>query len=132
MQEQDLIFENCYASTLIDINKNLAHLENKLNFLCINVRSLMGKSTEFFSFLQLSKINYTFIALTEVALTSETDKNFDIDGYNCKSIYRSDRGGGIKLYYAQHLDVQILSNLTGIFESHEALFVECSSVGKTR
>ena len=131
MDTQDLFFEHCYATTLVNVNQRLTYLNNKLNFLVINVRSLRGKFIELVSFLQLSKFSYTFIALTEIALTPNTDKNFEIDGYKSKCVYRNDRGGGIKLFFSHHLNVSILDNLTGIFDSHEALFVECFQEGRS-
>ena len=100
-----------------------------LSFLTINVRSLSGKFPEFQLFLERLKFKFTFIFLTEVWLSDATDVGFQLSGYHSVSVNRNDLGGGIKLYYAEYLQVTKIETLTGVFPSHEALFIKTKIPG---
>ena len=63
------LIESCNVIDSWNVRDNFSIDDDELTFLTINVRSLRGKMTDLLSFLQLSKINFSFIALTEVALT---------------------------------------------------------------
>jgi hypothetical protein len=58
-------------------------------------------------------------------LSKETDIAFDIPHYKTLTLYRDDKlGGGLKIYYDRYLQVENVNELTGIFPTHEALFLK--------
>ena len=75
------------------------------------------------------KLNLTFIILTEVNLSKELDYGFDMASYNKMSLLRPNRegyiGGGIIIYYKNHITVSINEELSGLFCTHESLALNC-------
>ena len=100
-----------------------------LSFLSLNIRSLTGKFSEFIAHLNLIKKKFTFILITESWLSSKTDCAFDIEGYKSVSLHRNSMGGGIKLYYEDHINVTVLENLTSNLGPCEKLFVKANVPG---
>ena len=99
--------------------------KQKLSFLCINVRSFIGKFLELHSYLSNLHEKFTFIVVTETWLTKETDLVLEISGYRSQSLYRPDRlGGGIKVFYLDYISVTILEQFTGCLNSCESLFLK--------
>jgi len=104
--------------------------DRALSFMLINVRSFVGKFEEFEHYIQNFNRNITFIGIVETWLNENTDKLLELDGYRSSSIYRNKRkGGGIKLYYLDHIDVSIISEFTGIEEFCETLSVKATIPG---
>ena len=103
-------------------------LKTELSFLLINVNGLRGKIGELKGLMHLLKCQFRFVALTEVKLTAQLDVDLEMDGYDSLSVYRNEFGGGIKLYFLEHLNVHKVDdvNLTGIHETHESLCVNFS------
>jgi hypothetical protein len=101
----------------------------KLTLLALNVRSLRGKFPEVIAYINLLKLNLTFIILTEVNLSDELDYGYDIPSFNKKSLLRPHHrgyiGGGIFIYYRDYIDAYIIENLSGLFCSHESLTLKC-------
>ena len=120
------IITNTLKCSLTDLN--LHYLNGKLSFLLININGIRGKINELRSSLQLIKQQIYFVALVEIKLSANLDVKLNLDGYNIFSVYRNEFGGGIKLYFLDHLDVQMVDDaaLTGIYDSHESLCVNFS------
>ena len=120
------ICSNIDACNLQSINH-----ESKFSILLLNINSLRGKISELRAFVSLSKIRYTFIILTEVKLTPGLDVDLDLDGYDSVSLYRNEFGGGMKIFYLSYLNVirNNDENLTGLFNTHESIFVSCTIPG---
>ena len=88
------------------------HVSSQLSFLLINSRSLANKFNEIEAKIANLKEKITFIVITETHLNSSRDVCLEIQGYNSKIFYRdSDHlGGGIKIYYLDHISVEIIPN----------------------
>ena len=60
----------------------------------------------------------------------EKDKALELEGYKSHAIYRTDQvGGGVKLYYLNHINVMVISEYTGVFESCECITVKATVPG---
>ena len=120
--------EGCFNVRACKLQSNiLINRKNNLSLLCLNINSLRGKISALRAFISLSKINFTFVVLGEIKLTPVLDTDFELEGYKSTSLYRTEFGGGIKIYYLDSLNVvrNDDQNLTGIFDSHESLFISC-------
>jgi hypothetical protein len=100
-------------------------LSNEFSVLTINVRGLRGRFPELLSYLSELKKEFTFIILTEVWLDENLNIGFQIPNYNSVCCLRNNRGGGIVAYYKDSLHIDVVDDKTGIFESHEALLLNC-------
>jgi hypothetical protein len=121
----DYLNINCKNISLDSLDELSSKMNKELLILTINVRSLRGKFPEFLSMLSSFKSNFTFIVLTEVWLDNDINVGFNIQGYNYVSCLRNDRGGGIIVYYIDSLQINIIEEMTGIFDSHESLLLSC-------
>ena len=106
-----------------ELNEEICRSGDKISIITFNMQSLRGKFSEFVHLISSFAISFTFIVLTEVWLSDSINVNINLEGYNCKSCFRNEYGGGIIVYYRQNVTVNIDHNLTGIFVSHEALFI---------
>ncbi len=69
--------------------------------------------------------------MTETWLTDADEQQYPIPGYCHLSINRLNRkGGGIRIYYLADLTVNKCHKISGIFNSHESLFVKVSIKNK--
>ena len=102
-----------------------------LSFLSLNIRGLIGKYGELLAYLNCVKNKFTFIIITETFLNMENDKALEIPGYKSVSVYRnsSDRGGGIKIFYENHVNVSVMREYTGVGEGCESLFLLATIAG---
>ena len=66
----------------------------------------------FCSFLSLLLLKFSIIVLYETWLTEHIDFGFDIPGYKHIDIYRNNFGGGIKVFYCDEFQVEIIKNLS--------------------
>ena len=125
--------DNMYHPQCHIINWNsFNHAEqHKFSILSMNIRSMHNKFSEFKAHLSSSKINFTFIVLTETWASESNDIGFDIEGYKCLSLYRGNnqRGGGIKIYYLENLAVSTIDEETGIFNYCEKYFIQTTISG---
>ena len=97
-----------------------------LSVLCVNARSLRNKFSEFVSHLSVSRAKFSFLIVTETWLKSNNDFAYEIDGYNSSAVYRADNvgsGGGIKIYYLNSINVEVVNNFSGCFETYESLLI---------
>ena len=108
--EPEQYIPNCNFTTWDKLSRESSN--DKLSFLCVNLRSISNKFAEFTSYLARIKIKFKFIAIIESWLNPDKDIALEIEGYKSKSIYRGGnrRGGGIKLYFLESLNVNIIDN----------------------
>ena len=66
----------------------------------------------FLSFLNILMFRFAVIVLCETHLTADVDKGYNIPGYKQYNIYRSTFGGGIKIFYDELLNVELIPALT--------------------
>ena len=99
--------------------------ESNLSFLNINIRSLRKNFAKLTTFLSQMNYKIKIIIVTETFLKDGENKLFSIKGYNHVSMNRQtrNRGGGVRIYYCDTLSVDVIDKNSGIFESHEALFL---------
>ncbi len=79
-------------------------------------------------YLQECNIDYNVLVLTETWLNENSESLFEIPGFQNISINRNEnrRGGGIRVYILNCLVASKIEKLTGIFDTHEALFMKIS------
>ena len=90
---------------------NMLSVEKPYVF-CCNMRSVVNKFPLFFSLLALFKNKITSIVLTEFWLTAGEDTALELPGYKSKPGYISRKGGGIKVYYTERLNMTVEEDLT--------------------
>ena len=103
---------------------------DSLSVLSINMRSLFNKFAEFLAHLTLLKHKFTLIVITESWLSENRDVGFEIDGYLSQAIYRNGRtGGGIKIYYQKHINIEVIENFSSCSETYESLVLKTKIPG---
>lgn len=105
------------------ITTNLNKLQN-LQIVNVNIRSCSKNLDSLLALLLQKKVDFDILVLTETHLTDDTDPLYDIDGYHHVSLHRTRWGGGLKLYAKDYLNINVIDNLTGLYASHESLFVK--------
>ena len=124
----DAYVPNCQTSTW-QVAGTCINQKN-INILSMNIRGLTSKFSEFSAHLKLLNTKFSFIILTEVSLTEESDIGFDIDGYKCVSMLRVDRrGGGIKIYHNENIKLCTIEEISGIDGACEKLFLRANIPG---
>ena len=103
---------------------------NRVSVLSLNIRSLTGKFAELLAHIYKLKNKFTFVVIVETWLTPDKDRALEIAGYRSHAIYRTDQiGGGIKLYYLENVNIDVLDQYTGCVDSCEILTVKASVPG---
>jgi hypothetical protein len=93
----------------------------------INVRSIPKNFNEVISYIQRQSVIYHIILLSETWLTEADGDLYQIPSYNHLDVHRViKKGGGIRLYYLDEFVVNLDNTISGIFNSHESLFVKIS------
>ena len=98
---------------------------NSLSVMTMNAHSLSAKSTEFVSHLALLNNCISFVVVTETWLDNDKDVNLELDGYKSVCLHRNRYGGGIKVFYLEHIDVEIIRDLSSNDGPCEKLFLDC-------
>ena len=129
MSDSHVYVPNCSYVSWSDLSASL--VPNNLSFLSLNARSISNKFPELLGFLGYIRTHkFTFILITESWLTPGNDINFEIPGYKSVSMYRSvHSGGGIKLYYSDVVQISVVGEFTGEFESCESLLIKAHIAG---
>ena len=91
-----------------------------------NIRSCVQNFKYLLSYLNSLSFRYDIIILTETWLTDDFNDLFNIPGYNEVSLHRNRNGGGIRVYYYQTITADVCEQFTGIFSTHESLFLKIS------
>ena len=107
---------------------NLTNVFNNYNkgafsLLTFNVRSCRKNFGSFVSFLSGMMFRFSVIILVETWLSSGADCGFDIGGYKHIDILRNNFGGGIRMYYNEMFNAELISDLTIINDCMEVLTV---------
>ena len=76
--------------------------DNNLSFFHLNINGCRTNFDELSAFLNSFKFKYTIIALTEINLTRDIDKGFELEGYKSLGWYSKH---GIKVFYLKTLNV---------------------------
>ena len=120
---------NCNIVNLHCTNNNgelfPGHSDGELSCFTINIRSLRNKFGELKNYLAIMNVSFTFIIVTEVWLDAASIKGFQIDGYKSKYCVRNNNGGGVLVFHRDFIKVEIDNNYSGIFDTHESLFLNC-------
>lgn len=91
------------------------------SLLTFNVRSCRKNFGCFLSFLSNLMFRFSIVVLIETWLSSSADCGFDIDGYKHVSVHRNNFGGGMKIYYDEQYNVEVINELTFINNCMEVL-----------
>ena len=103
-------------------------LLDRFVIICANVRSCNSNFDSLINLLESRKISFDILMLTETWLTDQSKSLYELDGYKNVSIYRiNKRGGGLRVYVKQSLETVTLDSLSGIFETHESLFMKITA-----
>ena len=90
----------------------IAQCRSPFSLLSVNIRSCRKNFSSLLSLLNVYMLNFTLLILVETWLTEGIDFGFDISEYNQLNIYRNGNGGGIKVFFRDALNVQVLDELT--------------------
>ena len=112
----------CFYSDLYNIR--FLNKPEKFSLLLLNIRSVRKNFLNFISYFQDYLSSFTCIVIVETWLLEEHKHIFKINGFKCLDTYRSNFGGGIRLYYKCNMSVELLSNYTNVNELFEMLSVE--------
>ena len=96
---------------------------NFLTIVHVNINSISMNLDTLLSNLMCNNFDFDLLCVTETKLSELSDRLFDIPGCSHFSVNRNSHGGGIRVYYKSHLQVTICHEFSGLFVSHEALFV---------
>ena len=99
--------------------------ENGLSVIHINMRSIGNKFNELVAHLNAIEKKFSLIILCETWLSIDRDVGYELDGYKSRAVYRISRsGGGIKVFYLDHLSVNFAENFSGCFDDYECLLLK--------
>ena len=113
------------TSVNVDILKDSIpiHKKNKFTIFCMNVRSARKNFNELVCLLNVLKGDFDIVALTETWLTEESNIGYDLMGYASYHIYRNQNGGGVSIYFKDHIQINKINNLCGIYNTFESIFL---------
>ena len=94
---------------------------NYFSVFSMNLRSCRKNFPSMLSYLNVLCHKFTILILVETWLTADCDYTFNIPGFNQINIYKSNFGGGIKVFYHCQLDVEIINDLTIVNEIMQVL-----------
>ena len=95
-----------------------------LKILSYNIRSCNQNFDCLLSFLRTNDIYFDILVLYETRLSDVTDSLFEIENYISYSVNRNHSGGGVKLFFRKDLSVLKIEQYTGLFNTHESIFVK--------
>ena len=98
----------------------------KFSILLFNIRSCRKNFLDFTCHFQEYFCKYSCIALVETWLTNDFDGLFTISGFKSCNVYRTNNGGGIRLYYRNNLAVKVIPEFSLVADTCEMLTVEVS------
>ena len=113
----------------------IKHADNDLRILCLNIRSLDSNINDLLTFITQFKTPFDIISLNETFLNAGIEGlgKYNIPTYSHLTLNRGNncRRGGIRIYYRDHLTLSKIEELTGEFETHEAIFATISLNNKS-
>jgi len=97
-------------------------LMSNLTILSYNIRSCNRIFNALLAFLEVNSVNFDILILYETRLNDQTSCLYEIPRYSSFSVNRNSYGGGIKVYYHNRLNISIIDEYTGIFDTHESIY----------
>ena len=122
----DVVLPQCTFADVDEIYSSVTHAGFSL--LLFNIRSCRKKFLDFTSYFQEYFCNYSCIVLTETWLTADFGELFQIRGFKNYDLFRSQYGGGIRIYVKNNVDIKILTDNTFVSNLYEMLSVQVTSV----
>ena len=104
-------------------------MKNKLLVIHANVNSVNKNLDSLLSTLQCNSIDFDILCLSETKLCDFSSELHDIPGYSSFSVHRNSHGGGVRIYVRDHFGSSVLDDLTGLFPSHESVFLRVNVFG---
>ena len=100
MNNEFKIDSNCQEYSVEQFKANHEIVSNSCSFFHLNIRSLSKHYDDLVTFLEMLHYNFSFLALTETWLRSNTDSSlFNLPEYNMLTSNRENsQGGGVALY----------------------------------
>ena len=121
-QDDDIPRVNCeYYSSSNFKDATTGYGKGSFSILSLNIRSCRKNFGCFVSFLSELMFRFTIVVLLETWLIEDSDYGFDLGGYKQINLYRNNFGGGIKVFYDEKYEVQVLEDLTFVGNSIEIL-----------
>ena len=92
----------------------ITNMSGSLNMIHVNARSLKANFEHVKSYLDILKCKFDVIAISETWLCeSDLLEDYSLQSYNCVQMCRkSNRGGGVILYIADHLDFKVVEKMS--------------------
>ena len=113
---------DCNATNTTQFEPKL--IADKISILNINIRSLRSNFGLLQAFLDGIKYKVSIIVVTETWLDQDLENIFSLNGYKVAYNHRSREGGGIAVFYLSSMSVTVLSENTGVFDSHEGMYLK--------
>ena len=125
MEIQDIVLPECsYADVE---NFSLLNHNAYFSLLMLNIRSCRKNFLNFSCYFQECISKFSCIILTETWLTKDFENIFTINGFKHYDLFRSQYGGGIRVYVKDVYSVTILSNFTKLTNICEVLTLDIVS-----
>lgn len=102
----------CTDETPNKLSNDLINNDTYFSIFNMNIRSCRQNFASLISFLNSYLLSFSLLVLCETWLTEESDYGFNIPGYKQLNIYRNNFGGGIKIYYKDIFEVEVVEDLT--------------------
>ena len=114
---------NCNYYPLGDVQNvhDVINDTKSFSLLSLNIRSLRRNFSSLISFLTTFLLKFNLIILVETWLTKDIDNIFNISGYRQVNLYRNKNGGGIKVFYDEAYNIEILDECTHLSNIAEVL-----------
>lgn len=122
----NVVLPQCTFADVDEMYSSVSHAGFSL--LLFNIRNCRKYFLDFSSYFQEYFCKYSCIVLTETWLTADYGELFQIHGFKNYDLYRSQYGGGIRMYVKNNVDIKILTDNTFVSNLYEMLSVEVMSV----
>ena len=126
LDTDDVSLPPCVYSDLCDIPDSRD--DKGFSILLFNIRSCRKNFLNFVSQFENYFTNYSCVVLTETWLTVDFCNLFKLKGFKHYDSYRSQFGGGIRIYLKNDMDLTVLADFTNVSDIFEIFSVEVSSV----
>ena len=112
---------NYYSPDDIQDVHDVVNSTKSFSILSLNIRSLRKNFSSLISFLSTYMLQFSLIILLETWLDKDIDNGFNISGYRQANLYRNKNGGGIKIFYSELYNLEILDECTHLSNVAEIL-----------
>ena len=109
---------SCLNYTCREFNDTFKNISN-LFVMHLNIRSLYSNWDEFTSCLDMFKLKFSVIVITETWLDS-CSLHYNLPGYKAfHTIRQNGRGGGVSIFVENSIDCEHIKPISSIFDSFE-------------